>query len=175
MTRVVLLVAVIGLGLLASALPGDDAAEAARKRPRNVARTDTVVQSDYFNADVEYATISGDPFAFAKVGKIVRLTRITITATIVDGETGPGQSDENELTLELDGIDTGIKLNGFPDSQTVTRTVSGVPANREQILAALKADGKLEATIHDSAADGNYVSVPAAFSTTLTIKGKQKA
>jgi hypothetical protein len=175
MTRVVLLVAVIGLGLLASALPGDDAAEAARKRPRNVARTDTVVQSDYFNSYADDATISGEPFAFAKVGKIDRLTRITITATIVDGETGPGQSDENELTLELDGIDTGIKLNGFPDSQTVTRTISGVPANGKKILAALRADGKLEATIRDAEDDGNFVSVPATFDTTLTIKGKQKS
>jgi hypothetical protein len=175
MTRVVMLVVIIGLGLLASGLPGDDAAEAARRRLRNVARTDTVVQSDYFNADADDATISGERFAFAKVGKIDRLTRITITATIDDGESGPGQSDENELTLELDGIDSGLKLNGFGDSQTVTRTISGAPANGKKILAALKKDGKLEATIRDAEADGNYVSVPASFNTTLTIKGKQKA
>jgi hypothetical protein len=174
MTRVVMLIVLIGLGLLGAGLPGDYAAEAAKRRLRTVTRTDTVAQSGYFNADARFATISGEPFAFAKVGKIVRLTQITITVTIEDGETGPGQSDENDLTLELDGIDTGIKLNGFADSQTVTRTISGAPANGRQILAKLKADGKLEATIRDADNDGNLVSVPANFETTLKIKGKPK-
>jgi hypothetical protein len=50
-----------------------------------------------------------------------------------------------------------------------------VPANKSQILAALKADGQLAATIIVATVPtGNQVVVPADFDTTLVLKGKQK-
>jgi hypothetical protein len=42
------------------------------------------------------------------VGKIRGITQVSITATITDGDTGAGEFDEGDLTLDLDGIDTGI-------------------------------------------------------------------
>jgi hypothetical protein len=43
---------------------------------------------------------------------------VTIKATtIYDGDTGPDEGDGGDLTLALDRIDTGIKLNGFPDDK----------------------------------------------------------
>jgi hypothetical protein len=79
-----------------------------------------------------------------------------------------------DLTLALDGIDTGIALNGFPPADPDTETIGGVPLNKEQILAALQADGELEASIIDADPGDNMLGVPSAFETTLALKGKQK-
>jgi len=174
-TRVIILVIMMGLGLLTAGLPGDDAAEAAKRRLRNVTRTASFLQAGDGSVDANGALISNEPIAFANVGRIVRLTQISIIVSINDGDTGPGEGDENELTLALDGIDTGIKLNGFLNNQTTQQTISGVPANARQILAALKADGKLEATIRDAdPAVPQALSVPPYYGS-LTIEGKRRA
>ena len=168
-----LLAGAISLALLASNLHvGDDAH--AKKRLQSVTRTDAVAQSGDGPIAVQDATITGEPFTFGKAGKLRRLQRLTITATLDDAETGPGESDENLLHLALDGIDTGIALNGFRENEVDTRTISGVPDNKPQILAALKVDGQLEATIVATVPTGNQVVVPAEFDTTLVLKGKQK-
>jgi hypothetical protein len=94
-----------------------------------------------------------------------------MTLTLFDGDTGGGpfDTDRNNLTLGLDGIDTGILLNGFRDSETVTRTITGIPNNAAQILAAMKADGQLVGTIIDRTPNDNFVEIPATFDTTLQI------
>lgn len=49
--------------------------------------------------------------------------------TLTDGNSAPGEFGENDLTLALGGIVTGIRLNGYRIGQTDTRTNSGDPAN----------------------------------------------
>jgi len=82
---------------------------------------------DVLQADVADINAANDPFSYSRVGKTRRIIQATIKATIYDGDTGPGEGDVDDLTLALDGFDTGIKLNGFPDDKTQTRTISGVP------------------------------------------------
>src|SRR5436305_2758826 len=80
---------------------------------------------------------------------------ITLTVTIKDGDSGPGQFDFNNLSIGLDGIDTGIKLNGFlgganpidSSGPITTLDVAGAPQNAAAILAALRPDGQLNLTV----------------------------
>ena len=155
-----------------------DSAEAKAKL-KNFTKTDTVAQSDASNDVTQLALITAEdaPFTFEKFARIRGLAEITFTATIDDGDTGTGEIDENDLTLALDGIDTGLLLNGFRNGATDTQTVSGAPINEAQILAALKADGELAATFVDADVDGtngnNFLDVPGEFDTTLVLAGKQ--
>ena len=135
--------------------------------------TDTVPQSDFADfITSQGAPLTGpDPYTFGnEVQDCESIERITVTLTLFDGDTGRGpfDTDRNELTLGLDGIDTGIALNGFPDSETVTNTLTGVPKHMAQILAALE-DGQLGVTVIDRKPDDNFVGIPATFDTTLEI------
>lgn len=107
----------------------------------------------------------GDPFTFGGIGGFSSIESISITLTIFDGNTGPGEADENALTLALDGIDTGIALNGFLGGEEITLTITGTPNNAAAIFAALQTDGQLNARILDSTgsvvADQNDLTVPA--------------
>ena len=107
----------------------------------------------------------GDPFTFTGIGTFTSIDSISITLTIFDGNTGAGEEDEGALTLALDNIDTGIALNGFLSGQEITLTISGTPMNAAVILAALQADGQLNAQIFDSTGtailDQNDLTVPA--------------
>jgi hypothetical protein len=126
------------------------------------------------NAAGARITAANDPYSFSNTGRIASLKQVTIKATILEGDTGSGQFDENDLLLELDNINTGIALNGFRTGETDTRTISGVPNQGRALKAALKKDGKLAARIIDAdPADqgGNGVGIPANFETTLRIKG----
>jgi hypothetical protein len=137
------------------------------------------LKDDFQSSNGFMITAPDRPLTFQKVGRIRKITNIRITATLYDAETGLGELNENQLTLALDGIDTGILLNGFlgnfPDDVAYTRTISGVPINEAQIRAALKADGKLDATIIDHTPDP-----PSAISghdenrATLVLRGKQR-
>jgi vancomycin permeability regulator SanA len=126
------------------------------------------------NAAGARITAANDPYSFSNTGRIASLKQVTIKATILEGDTGSGQFDENDLLLELDNINTGIALNGFRTGQTDTRTISGVPNQGRALKAALKKDGKLAARIIDADPNdqgGNGVGIPANFETTLRIKG----
>lgn len=162
----VLPVIVVGVG-------SDPSAQAKQKK---FTKTSAVAQADQDHPPSEDFLITdpAGPFSFQKVNKIRRITQLTITLTLDDGDTGPGDTDENDLTLALDGIDTGLKLNGFPDDQTATQTISGVPMNEPAIRAALKADGQLAATIIDADPGDQTITGSSADITTLVIKGKQK-
>jgi hypothetical protein len=175
MTRWPLVLAVI-LTIVLPVTGGEDDARAAKRKLRPFTKTDTVAQSggNYTETQGAGITPAGDPFTFEKVARIRRLTHISITATINDLDAGPGEDEEDQLTLALGGIDTGISLNGFRDDNTDTLTIRGAPENRAQIIAALKADGELAATITDTVPGSNGFSVPATADTTLVLEGKLK-
>jgi hypothetical protein len=162
------------LALLAPPLHADDAV-LAKRRLKTVTRIATVAQCGANRVEAAGAAITDEPFTFAKVGRLRRIDQVRITVSLGDAETGPGDSDEHLLRLALDGIDTGILLDGFEENVVDTRTIRGVPDNGAQILSALKVDGRLAATIVAPAGPtGNLVDVPADFVATLALTGKQK-
>jgi hypothetical protein len=114
------------------------------------------------------------PYTFGaqEVQACESIESITVTLTLFDGDTGdgPNDTDRNNLILALDGIDTGIALNGFRDSQTDTNTITGTPNNAARILAALRPDSQLVGTIFDRTPNDNLVGIPAIFDTTLQIE-----
>jgi hypothetical protein len=96
---------------------------------------------------------------------------IEISFVMDDGDSAPGDFDFNDLTLYLDGINTGIILNGWPnDASDFRNTVSGTPLNGDAILAALQADGKLIATFSDADPNDNFWDLSGGFDATLKIK-----
>ena len=148
----------------------------AGKKFKTLVRSDQAAQSgDKESSDELLLNDPADPFAFAQARKFKRLDLITVTLELDDGDTGVGEEDEDNLSLELDGIDTGILLNGFDSGQTETLTFSGAPLNSQAILRALKADGALNATIFDrDTSANNDITASGDFDATLVLKGKQK-
>ena len=175
MIRIALaLVMILPMALVAGA--GDPGARAG-KNTKNVTRTSIVDQANQTDVEAEdfQITSANTPYSFQKVEKLRKIKNLRITLTLDDGDTGQGDNDENELTLALDGIDTGLLLNGFRTSEEDTRTVSGKPDNEAQLRAALKDDGEWDATIIDSdPTDTNTIDGSSADQTTLVIKAKQK-
>lgn len=110
-----------------------------------------------------------DPYTFNTPQNAVSVTSATVTVTLFDGDTDPGGQDENQLFLGLDGIDTGIALNGYDGNTTETLTHTGTPQNGGQIAAALTQDGALQGTIIDRIPFDNNLQIPDTFLTTLTI------
>jgi hypothetical protein len=96
---------------------------------------------------------------------------LTLTLRINDGDTSHDAFDFGQLTLALDGIDTGILLNGFRNNKTDTRTFTSAPANADAILAALRLDGRLNPSVLDRSPNDNLVLFPANFKATLSITG----
>jgi hypothetical protein len=88
-----LLVALLGLALLAPGCDGDDAAVAKKKRLQPFTRSATVQQSGVTLLPANNAAINYFPYAFAQIGKLRRLERVTITLTIEDGDSEAGDSD----------------------------------------------------------------------------------
>lgn len=116
--------------------------------------------------------IGASPYDFTAQNYLALLSidSLSVTLTIAGGDTAVGESDYNNLSLALDGIDTGIALNGFPDQVTQTLTITGIPANVAAILAELHSDGKLIGTVKDHTAGDNFIMIPAAFQTTLVLR-----
>ncbi len=100
------------------------------------------------------------------------------TMTIQDGDTGLSDFDYNNLSLALDGVNTGIKLNGFKAGEKNSLSFS-IDENSlgwsdsamQQILDNLKSDGQLFASIVDATPNDNAVNLYSAFDTTLTLTG----
>jgi len=116
----------------------------------------------------------GYDFTAQAFNTLTTIDDITVTLTIGDGDSDLGEFDENSLFLTLDGINTGLALNGFTgSSQIVTLTLTQLnPITGAAILAAL-ADGFLVGGIFDLDADGvNTMNFPAAINTTLDITGQ---
>jgi hypothetical protein len=91
---------------------------------------------------------------------LTSINQIGITLKLYDGDSAPGEFDYDDLTLGLDGFDTGLKLNGFSDGEIKTLTING-PNNSADIWGALQADGKLVGTILDRDWQGksNWIKV----------------
>ena len=168
-----LLAALLALGALVPLVASDGDGALAKKKLKTVVKGDAQAQSGQ-DERVEDLVITAEPFAFENVGRLKAITRVTFKATLFDLDTAPGDDDEGELTLELDGIDTGILLDGFGDGQNANATVAGTPANAKALLAALKDDGQLVATVRDSdPTDPNSADAPANFFAELGLTGKQ--
>ena len=99
---------------------------------------------------------------------------ISIELSLYDLDTRQtsGWDDFDQITLALDGIDTGLKLNGFPNSRSYyTLNVTGTNLS-DQVLGALKADGKLEGYIMDASPGENYFKSSDSHRTELTLTGR---
>ena len=169
---------VVALIMLLSMAPlaGSDNGALAGTKTKRVTKTSIVTQATQERIGAEFFQITDaqTPFTFQKVGKIRKIKKLRITVTLNDGDTGESDIDFNKLSLALDGIDTGLLLNGFRDDQERTRTISGKPINEAEIRAALKVDGELRAMIVDATAGDNSISGSSADQTTLVIKAKEK-
>jgi len=153
------------------------ASGAAWAATRDFTKTSTKPQNDsggtFVPAHGANITVPDNPFSFTKASKIVRIDRIAITATITDGDTGPEDTERGDLLLVLDGVNTGIRLNGYRHAFTDRRTNSGVPINKREIRNKLRQDGELHATIRDrDPGPGQDIILPANRETTLVIKGE---
>ena len=87
---------------------------------------------------------------------------LTLTIRINDGDSGLGQFDRDQLTIGLNGLDTGIKLNDFLGTNSTTDSsgpvttldVFGTPVNNAAaILASIKATGLAKLTVFDADVD----------------------
>jgi len=105
---------------------------------------------------------------------LTSIDSITVTLTVQDGDTAQSELDFDNWTLGLDGIDTGLKLNGFPGQAGIlTQTLTQAsPTNAAALLAALQSDGQLIGTIIDSDAGDNSISLPFRIDTSLDITGE---
>ena len=141
----------------------------------------TVLQSD-FNGGTgagQSAPIAVSAFDFTSQTQLMSISSISITLTMIDGDTGLGPNqmvdtpypppgtdtqfvdddfDVNSLSLALDGIDLGqgLLLNGFDSfvdplgpEDFVTRTITGTAVDVDDLLNELQ-DGFLVATVFDS-------------------------
>ena len=83
------------------------------------------------------------------------ITNITITLALYNARTGSGEANEGTLELYLDGIATGLFLDGFGEGVQAEHTISfntldPFSANYAAIVAALNGDGQLIPTIVDT-------------------------
>ena len=112
-------------------------------------------------------------FAGMEYASLTSIDSITVTLTVQDGDTAAAELDFDNWTLALDGIDTGLKLNGFPGNvQILTQTLTqDSPANASALLAALQSDGQLIGSIIDSDPGDNSITLPFVIDTSLDITG----
>jgi hypothetical protein len=145
------------------------------------ARADAlVITASTFESGLAHGA-SGPPFPLtaapwdfgASAGLLASISSITITLTVGDGDSALGERDFDKLTLALDGIDTGLHLNGFAGTGDVvpTLTLSMVgPANSQALLGALQSDNQFVGTINDATPGDNFIFLPAESITTLTLE-----
>jgi hypothetical protein len=161
------------VGLLVLMLVVVDARTAGAAPPaKKFTKSSTVPQSGFAGtAGGARITAADNSYSFSNTRTIASIKQVSIKATIRDGDSAPNQDEFDDLFLALDGINTGIALNGFRDVQTDTRTNSGIPNQKGALKAALKADDQLAARIIDVDPNPNNLTIPANFETTLRIKG----
>ena len=137
----------------------------------------TVNQSNYQGFSTDLFPLTATPYDFAgqSFNLLSSIANLSVKLTLNDADTAPSDFDFDRITLGLDGIDTGIKLNGFGDNQLITATISGVPNNAASILAALKADGQLIGTLIGASPNGNSIGIPGGFQTQLSLSDQSTA
>jgi hypothetical protein len=121
---------------------------------------------------------TGYDFAGQDYASLTSIDKLTITLSINDADSDVGDFDFDNLTLGLDGIDTGLKLNGFPATGILTLNIEG-PTGAAGLLARLQEDGKLVGSVIDADSDGfsqanplEFIGFPADIQTTLVIEGQ---
>ena len=122
--------------------------------------TDTQAQRDFtgfFDGPLRI-TYLNSPFDFTgqDYDQLTTIDKMVFTLTVEDGDTVSGAFDYNHWTLGLDGVDTGLVLNGFLNSWTAqTIEFKQVPVDtQDQILEKLQEDGLLVPTIIDTNPNG---------------------
>jgi hypothetical protein len=134
---------------------------------RNFNRTSTVAQQPTnILRTASSNPLTATPYTFAAINKPKTVNNISVLVNLF--ATNP---NDTGLFLGLDGIDTGIPLQGFTSNTNFTAT--GSPINGKQIAKAA-ADGQLVGTIIDRTPGDNFVGVNFN-NTTLTIKGKRSS
>lgn len=129
--------------------------------------------------DVLPAKLPFAMFDYSGQPRLQTITGISVSMTIQDGDTGVGELDFNKLTLGLDSVDTGLKLNGFGKGKEPSLTLSwhagdpGWPSQQKlaQILTDLNQDHQLVASILDATPGDNVVNLYSAFDTQVCLTG----
>lgn len=75
---------------------------------------------------------------------------ITVTLTIEDGDSKQGEFDFGSLTLGLDGIDTGLHLDGFAGGNIQSLTIQSLNPTLQYALVTALQDEQLNASVLDS-------------------------
>lgn len=136
--------------------------------------TATTRQSGYSGILNPSLSITQTPWDFSGTdySALTGIDTITLTLTMLDGDTGPNDFDEHRLSLALDGIDTGLLLNGFKDGMTTTLTLTGADTSTG-LLQALMADGQLTGSVTDAdpAYNPNWIKLSDKHYTTLALTG----
>lgn len=125
----------------------------------------------------------GYNFTGQQFQSLTTIDLLSVTLTLNDADSAPGNFDFDKLTLGLDGINTGILLNGFPDGATATLTYTDVPRDpvtrnpslsvANAILTALRTDGRLVGSVFSTdRPSNNEFGAPVTFNTTLVISGQ---
>ncbi len=136
--------------------------------------TSTVEQSGHSGVLRPALNITQTPWDFSGTHytKLTTIETITLTMTMLDGDTAPNDFDEYRLTLGLDGVDTGLVLNGFTHGETVTLTLTGANIS-DDILGVLIADGQLVGSVIDAdpARNPNWAGLTAGQAAPLSLTG----
>lgn len=118
-------------------------------------------------------------FDFSGQGKLCGLDSIDLTLTMQDGDTGVGDFDRGNLFLGLDGINTGISLDGFTTDQELALSFHANSSQAqwlsddivEQLLERLNEDGQLFASIIDLTPGDNEINLYSMFDTSIALTG----
>lgn len=103
------------------------------------------------------------------------IDEISVTLTLLDGDTALSDFDWSEIVLDLDGLDTGLALNGFAGDQTmVDYTVTGTN-QAAGLLNALQSDGLLLGRLLDLSPNDNYIKVRGGYMATLSLTDHEPA
>jgi PEP-CTERM motif-containing protein len=117
------------------------------------------------------------------------LIGFSLTLTLTDGDSAAGEFDYDNLFVSLDGIDTGLSLNGFGGGTTVTQTLSLLnldPTVADEIYQELVSDDELLVRIVDVDNDANnnapgdpdnnkknVITMPSNYNATLRLNGPE--
>ncbi|MCP4453090.1 MAG: PEP-CTERM sorting domain-containing protein [Planctomycetes bacterium] len=102
------------------------------------------------------------------------IDEIAVTLTLLDADTGAGEFDEGELMLELDGLNTGLALDGFADDVTmISYSVSG-DNQADGLLNLLQQDGLLLGRVLDLSPNDNYIKIRGDYLATLSLTDHER-
>lgn len=101
-------------------------------------------------------------FDFRNTPQLQSLTRIDLSLSIEDGDTGIGELDQGNLKVALDGVTTGLTLDGFKNGEKLELSFSlqtgdpGFPdgGTVADILNNIYSDNELLVSLVDTTPDG---------------------